>query len=69
MEVEEELADEDVFVEVGCEVVEVVEVEGVGTEITQHQGLSDMQMWVGVIGNIKLKQVISRYYNNVPAPV
>jgi len=44
MEVEEELADEDVFVEVGCEVVEVVEVEGVGTEITQHQCLSDMQM-------------------------
>jgi len=27
--------------------VEVVDVEGVGTEITQHQGLSDMQMLKG----------------------
>jgi len=35
-----ELVDEDVFAEVGCEVVEVVAVKGVVTEITQHQGLS-----------------------------
>jgi len=34
------------LVVVGCEVV--VEGEGVETEITQHQGLSDMQMWADV---------------------